>query len=364
MRVGPFELVDPTPAAVEMVRHAVASCDFPWELLEPALEARGREAVPVVWRAFADPNQNGAWEGQIVLRPGLTSGPFAEVTFLHEVGHMVDDYVLTSVQRAALLEALHTATQPGHDFVPHVETWGPQTSYMHSLSEAAADLFVAAFAPDVWAALFTPPRYFHWAADVQATRTLFVPQEASMPCRCAPALLQLRAEIDARYPGRDRASDGCCGDEAHRARRSDHNPLETGAGKGHACALDIDEDVVPGADLLWLVPILLADERTKYVIYEGQIFYPGQAPRAYTGLNAHKHHLHLSIHAWAVFSVEPWLPPQEDTMTPAQLETIKAAIKESEDRVLARVIEHTTNLRNTLAALERRIAAKQGITDV
>lgn len=123
-----------------------------------------------------------------------------------------------------------------------------------------------------------------------------------MPCVCAPALVALRNEVNALFLRRDKASDGCCGDEAHAARTSDHNP--TG---GYAHALDIDEDVEPGRDLLWLKPILLRDKRTKYVIYEGRIAYPDGTDKPYTGVNAHLHHLHLSILPTATFDKRRWL---------------------------------------------------------
>lgn len=139
-----------------------------------------------------------------------------------------------------------------------------------------------------------------------------------MSCRCAPALIQLRREVDDRWPRRDKASDGCCGDTAHRARKSDHNP----DARGYAHALDIDEDLSPGADLMWLIPVLMADPRTKYVIYEGLIHYPGSRPRKYTGINAHRQHLHVSIKSTATHVTARWLPAgapiEEDDMTVEQ----------------------------------------------
>lgn len=54
----------------------------------------------------------------------------------------------------------------------------------------------------------------------------------------APSLAVLRAEINARWPGRDKASDGWIGDTAHQSTRSDHNPNS----RGSVNAIDIDED--------------------------------------------------------------------------------------------------------------------------
>lgn len=144
-----------------------------------------------------------------------------------------------------------------------------------------------------------------------------------MSCTCAPALVALRNEVNDRFLRRDKSSDGCCGDAAHAARTSDHNPDAA----GYAHALDIDEDIEPGRDLLWLVPILQADSRTKYTIYERVITYrdckthgTGQCPgHPYTGVNAHLHHLHLSIKSTATFDKRRWLtvsiPATENDMT-------------------------------------------------
>ena len=48
----------------------------------------------------------------------------------------------------------------------------------------------------------------------------------------APALVQLRQELNARWPGRSKASDGTIGDAAHKARVSEHNPDADGVVAG------------------------------------------------------------------------------------------------------------------------------------
>lgn len=128
-----------------------------------------------------------------------------------------------------------------------------------------------------------------------------------MTCRCAPALVALRQDLDRMFPRRDRASDGCCGDAAHRLRKSDHNP----DGSGYAHAHDFDEDTGQAGPmpLLWLKTLLLRDRRTKYVIYERRIAWPGGREQAYTGPNAHDHHLHLSILSTATHDTRLWLTP-------------------------------------------------------
>lgn len=143
-----------------------------------------------------------------------------------------------------------------------------------------------------------------------------------MACRCAPCLVLLRDEINQRFPTRDKASDGCCGDAAHAARKSDHNP--TG---GYAHALDIDEDLASDIHSLDWLRVLIFEHperypQVKYLIYEGEIWYPHDGARrrgkyAYTGPNSHSKHLHVSIFTTHTRYTGPWLvtpepPKQED----------------------------------------------------
>lgn len=136
-----------------------------------------------------------------------------------------------------------------------------------------------------------------------------------MTCRCAPALLTLRDQVNLRWPNRDKTSDGCCGDPAHASRKSDHNPTN-----GFAHAIDIDEHIAPnmGDQPLWpLAEVLMADIRCRYVIYEARILYPDGTDKAYTGPNAHKHHLHLSIKTTATHDTRLWRLPTSWASKPA-----------------------------------------------
>lgn len=130
-----------------------------------------------------------------------------------------------------------------------------------------------------------------------------------MACRCSPCLVGLRAELDRQFPGRH-ANLGCCGDQAHAARKSDHNADES----GYAHALDIGEGTDHG--LQWFVDRMMANPaaypQVKYLIYERSIYYPNHGARpagryAYTGPNAHATHLHISIHSPSTFDRRPWL---------------------------------------------------------
>ncbi|WP_052459593.1 hypothetical protein [Tessaracoccus massiliensis] len=111
-----------------------------------------------------------------------------------------------------------------------------------------------------------------------------------MSWHLAPSLVRLRSEINARWPNRDKRSDGTIGDAAHSARKSDHNPNS----RGSVNAFDLDED---GPDMKLVLNRLIGDPRVNYVIYERIIYSRSRnwIPRAYTGSNPHDKHLHVSI---------------------------------------------------------------------
>lgn len=136
-----------------------------------------------------------------------------------------------------------------------------------------------------------------------------------MSYRRARALDTLMAQVNSVYPLRDRASDGWIGDAAHRNRVSDHNPNAAGV----VTAQDIDDDIAPGVDSWLLANELLAsgDDRIKYVISHGKISNPDRTKWAdpatrwirYTGANAHRSHLHLSVTATGADITRPWNLP-------------------------------------------------------
>ena len=133
------------------------------------------------------------------------------------------------------------------------------------------------------------------------------------------------------FAARGHVNSGCCGDKAHQARRSDHNPDAS----GYAHAQDIHE--VRDHDLQPYVRYVMANpakfKHVKYMIYEGRIYYPNAGARpagsyVYTGPNSHAAHLHLSIHANATFYDGSWYvdkaygapeptPPEEEPMAVA-----------------------------------------------
>jgi hypothetical protein len=117
--------------------------------------------------------------------------------------------------------------------------------------------------------------------------------------RRAHSLATLLRQVNERFPGRDKASDGWVGDEAHRVRVSDHNPNAAGVVQ----AQDFDEHDADGNQIvgrfLWDRLLASRDPRVKYVVYEERMFssyptsgYPAWTPRPGKG---HTQHLHLSV---------------------------------------------------------------------
>jgi hypothetical protein len=113
----------------------------------------------------------------------------------------------------------------------------------------------------------------------------------------------LREQINARYPSRDKASDGWIADARHNsAGNSDHIPA---ANDGFVVrAIDIDKDLSgrPKPDIMPYLADQLRecaklDGRISYLIFNARIASSkkGWAWRPYKGFSDHKHHLHISF---------------------------------------------------------------------
>ena len=118
--------------------------------------------------------------------------------------------------------------------------------------------------------------------------------------RLSNAAEQLRSEINAKYPNRDKRSDGWIGDTVHSARKSDHNPDKN----GWVRAVDIDSDLVKGSSKeSWLLAenikmiALKGDKRISYIIHQQRIASSKQnwVWRVYKGSNPHISHIHISF---------------------------------------------------------------------
>jgi hypothetical protein len=125
-----------------------------------------------------------------------------------------------------------------------------------------------------------------------------------MAWRNTAAAETLREQVNKRWPGRDKRSDGTIGDTAHAARKSDHNPDS----RGWVHAIDIDADLDPNdrraAERLATDLINYArsgkpgSDRIKYVVYNNRIASGTYADQFWTwrpGAWGHEHHIHVSF---------------------------------------------------------------------
>ena len=128
--------------------------------------------------------------------------------------------------------------------------------------------------------------------------------ELASDWRPAKALLKLRAQVNTKFPDRDKSSDGFIGDTAHCPGTSDHCPLINDHGVGVVAAFDMTQDVAHGCDAEQIVAAVIAsrDSRIKYIIWNRHIWnsspigtHLAWAKRDYTGANPHNHHAHFSV---------------------------------------------------------------------
>lgn len=118
-----------------------------------------------------------------------------------------------------------------------------------------------------------------------------------MPRR-AHATESLLEQVNAQWPNRNKDNDGWIGDDAHQARKSDHNPDIYGIVR----AQDITHDPAHGFDSYKFANLILnkQDPRLAYVISNRRIGSGPRGPepgvwRKYTGTNPHDHHVHISV---------------------------------------------------------------------
>ena len=124
-------------------------------------------------------------------------------------------------------------------------------------------------------------------------------------------LQNLRAQVDAAFPDRDKTSDGTIGDAAHQAETSGHNPDDTRGSRPEwngdpdstpeVRAWDMDSDLrAAPATAQQVVDHIRAlpgvSNVLRYMIYNRHIYRASSnwRPEAYTGASAHTEHIHFS----------------------------------------------------------------------
>lgn len=160
--------------------------------------------------------------------------------------------------------------------------------------------------------------------------------------RIAKSLEELRSQIDALAPGRDKSSDGWIASQQHHAQNptSDHEADANGV----VHALDITNDPGHGVVATEIAEQIRVsrDHRVKYIISNKRISNPDiqdWAWRPYNGANPHDKHFHVSVKSDPALadSVEPWkvslqAPTGEVSVVRPRLElgSRGAAVKEAQ----------------------------------
>jgi hypothetical protein len=123
----------------------------------------------------------------------------------------------------------------------------------------------------------------------------------------APCLLVLLRQVDSRWPGRGKASDGIMGDGRHQSRRSDHN-------SGNAIDITNSPGILDSSALaeefrrqMWHFPA----GRLSYIISRNLITSSknGWTWVKYSGPNPHTSHAHFSIKLTSRNEMRPWKLP-------------------------------------------------------
>ncbi len=183
----------------------------------------------------------------------------------------------------------------------------------------------------------------------------------------APAVRAIFDETNARWPRRNKASDGTLGDQAHASRTSDHNPNS----RGVVMAGDITNDPANGVHCAAIAEAIKDDPRVKYIIWNRRIWNPSisRTWRTYTGSNPHDKHMHLSVTDAGANDTRPWLtatdPGGFGTMDDKEILEEFANVTKREgalldalvDKITEQAQKHNTAARERdaklLAALER-----------
>lgn len=135
-----------------------------------------------------------------------------------------------------------------------------------------------------------------------------------MPSTIARACTAALQQASSLWPKRRRSSDGTIGDQAHRARRSWHNPSKpdgTPDPDGVVYAFDLSHDPANGCDAHALVRAAVArrDRRVLQAISDRRIWTKARAAegwRPYSGQNPHTKHAHVTVDPRFADDTSPW----------------------------------------------------------
>lgn len=198
-----------------------------------------------------------------------------------------------------------------------------------------------------------------------------------------PCGQQLRLEVNALAPNRDKTTDGTIGNAAHQLHISSHNddevgrvPIRDADSKHEVHAWDADKDLrEPGLTMQMIVDHVVdrcrrgLEDRLRYVIYNRRICSAsnGWKWRAYAGDNAHTEHAHFDFsyvtkleadrRSWRLEDIpvamtaadKNWVAEQIDKRADALEATILKAIAGVPAGVLAAKIGDPTNPNRSVA---------------
>ncbi|MEV4532296.1 hypothetical protein AB0J82_00520 [Asanoa sp. NPDC049518] len=179
-----------------------------------------------------------------------------------------------------------------------------------------------------------------------------------------PALTRFRNEVNARWPRRDKTSDGTIGDAAHQATDSDHNPDKDGS----VDAWDMD---VNGVDVQKVIRAALAHESIQYVIYNRRITSRSWGLgtwRPYTGTSPHTEHVHFNTRQSHERSTKPWFTEEDDMFEPRDRDALTSAnyralgLYQDLDKISFKISNGSTRVEQNVAkaarvALEQKMSA-------
>lgn len=137
-------------------------------------------------------------------------------------------------------------------------------------------------------------------------------------------LAPLVGQMHSAFPG---IVIGTIGDAAHQAEKSDHNP--NAAGRVNAADLMLGKAFTETAAIA-LLPFLIADKRTHYVIHDRRIW-TSETGRwsSYGGANPHTGHVHISVNDSAHTDTRPWvISAGKISMT--KIETVWPALQQGD----------------------------------